>query len=138
MTPPQSQTPETDALELRRDWSPDASKNIPALIAHARSLETRLNEALTRRDFYKIEYEGLNVVINQCLDAMGPNKLCLSEAILELQQERTSLLAQQALDTECIERIRNHGYELELQVEQLTAQIAVLKKKCLDTGITLD
>lgn len=43
------------------------------------------------REWYKVEYEALRSVLNQCIEAMGPTHLCLREAILELNQDKASL-----------------------------------------------
>jgi hypothetical protein len=49
------------------------------------------------RDWFKVEYEALKAIIDQCIIAMGSNKLCLREAILN-QHEQLVLLNSQILE----------------------------------------
>lgn len=99
MTPPQSQTPETDALiiKLHNDCptilvgNVDAMEHQFVMIAnHARSLEKRLNEVLANLERYG------GVITNR------------NERVDNLLAERTSLLVQIALKDEALKRALSH------------------------------
>lgn len=102
-TPPQSQSPETDEKFGRMNYSPE--------VIHARTLEKQRDEALAEVKTWKEQ------------DALGNEEIAeRGKTILELQQERTSLLAQ-------IATLQGDLVLERLASKLFVAQIAVLEKK---------